>query len=118
MADTLKGFFSPALVRRLAGTIARVHPAFPERAFIKAATSGLEQLELLDRGRHIARVLAAQLPKEYPQAIDVLLRSLGPEHATDELLGVGMGPFFYLPHTIFVAEHGLAHFDLSMRAQY
>ena len=85
---------------------------------IKAATSGLEQLELLDRGRHIARVLAAQLPKEYPQAIDVLLRSLGPEHATDELFGVGMGPFFYLPHTIFVAEHGLAHFDLSMRAQY
>lgn len=118
MADTLKGFFSPSLVRRLAGEIARVHPAFPERAFIRSATSGLEELELLDRGRHIARALAAHLPKEYPKAIDVLLRSLGPEHASDELLGVGMAPFFYLPHTIFVAEHGLDHFDLSMRAQY
>ena len=29
-----------------------------------------------------------------------------------------MAPFFYLPHTIFVAEHGLDHFDISMHAQY
>jgi 3-methyladenine DNA glycosylase AlkC len=29
-----------------------------------------------------------------------------------------MAPFFYLPHLIFVAERGLAHFDLSMQAQY
>jgi 3-methyladenine DNA glycosylase AlkC len=28
-----------------------------------------------------------------------------------------MAPFFYLPHTIYVAEHGLAHFELSMQAQ-
>src|SRR5687767_6701580 len=29
-----------------------------------------------------------------------------------------MAPFFYLPHVLFVAEHGLDHFDVSMRAQY
>jgi 3-methyladenine DNA glycosylase AlkC len=29
-----------------------------------------------------------------------------------------MTPFFYLPHTLFVAERGLEHFELSMRAQY
>jgi 3-methyladenine DNA glycosylase AlkC len=118
MADTLKGFFSPALVKRLANEIARVHPPFPERAFINSATKGLEELELVDRARHIARALAAHLPQSYPEAIDILLRSLGPEHASDELLGAGLEPFFYLPHTLFVAEHGLAHFDLSMRAQY
>jgi len=118
MADTLKGFFSPDLVRRLANDIARVHPSFPVRAFVQSATSGLDELELLDRGRHIARALAGHLPKDYPDAIEVLLRSLGPEHASDELLGAGMAPFFYLPHTIFVAERGLEHFDLSMRAQY
>ena len=48
----------------------------------------------------------------------MLLRSLGAEHASDELVGVGMAPFFYLPHTIFVAERGLDHFELSMKAQY
>ena len=118
MSDALKTFFSPALVRRLGADLARVHPPFPERAFVKSATAGLDELELIDRGRHIARALASHLPPDYPRAIAVLLRSLGPEHASDELLGAGMEPFFYLPHTIFVAKHGLEHFDVSMRAQY
>ena len=118
MADQLKTFFSAALVRRLTADVARVHPDFDARSFAKTATSGLEDLELLDRGRHIARALARFLPDSYPDAIDVLIKSLGPEHATDELVGVGMAPFFYLPHTIFVAERGLDHFDLSMKAQY
>jgi 3-methyladenine DNA glycosylase AlkC len=118
MADQLKTFFSPALVRRLAGDLARVHPAFPAKAFIRQACAGLEALELLDRGRHISRALATHLPEEYPDAIAVLLRSLGAEHATDELIGAGMAPFYYLPHTLFVAERGLEHFDLSMQAQH
>jgi 3-methyladenine DNA glycosylase AlkC len=115
---TLKTFFSPALVRRLAGDIARAYPAFATRAFVRRATTGLDALELLDRGKHIAAALASHLPDDYPRAVDILVRSLGPEHATDELLGVGMAPFFYLPHTQFVATHGLDHFDVSMRAQY
>jgi 3-methyladenine DNA glycosylase AlkC len=118
MAEPLKRFFSPALVQQLAADIARVRPDFASRTFIKQASTGLEALELLDRGRHIAAALAQYLPPEYPEAIDVLLRSLGPEHATDELVGVGMAPFFYLPHVLFVAERGLDHFDVSMRAQY
>ena len=85
---------------------------------MKDACAGLDALELLDRGRHIARALAKRLPPSYPDAIAVLLQSLGPEHASDELIGAGMAPFFYLPHTVFVAEHGLDHFDVSMRAQY
>ncbi len=118
MPELLKTFFSPQVVRRLAADIARVHPGFSSRAFIEQASAGLDELELLDRGRHIARALAAHLPEDYPTAIDLLLRSLGPEHATDELVGVGMAPFFYLPHVLFVAEHGLEHFEVSMRAQY
>lgn len=114
----LKTFFSPPLVRRLAGTIARVHAAFPTRSFIRDATRGLDALELLDRGRHISRALAAHLPPAYPDAIAVLLASLGPAHDGDENLGAGMAPFFYLPHVLFIAEQGLDHFDLSMRAQY
>jgi 3-methyladenine DNA glycosylase AlkC len=118
VAEPLKHFFSPELVRRLAGEIARAHPAFRARAFIQRATTGLDALELLERGRHIMRALADHLPRSYPDAVDVLLRSLGPEHATDELVGAGMAPFFYLPHVLFVQERGLEHFDVSMRAQY
>ena len=118
MADSLKTFFSPPLVRRLAADIERVHASFASRAFIRDATKGLDELELLDRGKHITRALERHLPPSYPDAIDILLRSLGPEHATDELLGAGMAPFYYFPHTQFVATRGLDHFELSMRAQY
>lgn len=117
MPEPLKTFFSPALVRRIGRSIASVHPGFPERAFVRDATRELESLELLARAGRIAEALGAHLPADYPEAIDVLVRSLGPEHATDELVGAGMAPFFYLPHTIFVAERGLDHFDLSLRAQ-
>jgi hypothetical protein len=86
--------------------------------FVRRATAGLAALELLDRGRHITRALAECLPQPYPNALRVLLRSLGPEHGRDELVGAGMAPFFYLPHTLYVAEYGLEHFDRSMRAQY
>jgi 3-methyladenine DNA glycosylase AlkC len=118
MAESLKTFFSPALVRRLAADVARVYPGFPARRFVTQACAGLDALELLDRGRHISRALASHLPASYPDAIDVLLRSLGPEHDSDELLGAGMAPFFYMPHLVFVAERGLDHFDLSLRAQH
>lgn len=118
MATSLKTFFSPSLVRRLAADLQRVHPNFPVRSFVKRASAGLGGLELLDRGRHIARALETSLPPAYPEAVAVLLRSLGPEHPTDELVGVGMAPFFYLPHLLFVAERGLERFDLSMHAQY
>jgi 3-methyladenine DNA glycosylase AlkC len=117
MAATLKDFFSPALVRRLSADLARAHPQFDSAGFTRRAVRGLGALELVDRGRHLSRALGEFLPPDYPEAIAVLLRSLGPEHATDELVGVGMAPFFYLPHVLFVAERGVEHFDLSMRAQ-
>ena len=72
MAEPLKTFFSPALVQRLAGDIERVYPSFPSRAFVSEATNGLETLELLDRGKHIARALGRHLPASYPDAIDIL----------------------------------------------
>lgn len=118
MAEPLKTFFSGSLVRRIGRDIARAYPAFDVRGFTRVATRGLDDLELLDRGKQIARALAAYLPPDYPAAIGILLESLGPEHAHDELTGAGMAPFFYLPHTLFVAEYGLDHFDLSMQAQH
>jgi len=116
--EPLKTFFSEDLVKRLASDLTLTHPSFPNRVFVRDACRGLDQLELLDRARHIARALAAHLPPSYPEAIRILLASLGPGHRAEELIGGGMASFFYLPHTLFVAEHGLDHFDLSMQAQY
>ncbi len=118
MGDSLKTIFSPAVIDQIGAELERVHPAFPRKAFVKEARNGLDELELLDRARQIARALGSHLPSSYPEAIEVLLRSLGPEQLGDENLGGGMGPFLYMPYLIFVADRGLQDFDLSMRAQH
>lgn len=118
MAEALKTFFSPALVRRIGASLGEADSSFPVAAFVETATRGLDEKELLDRGRHVAAAMRRHLPERYEDAMAVLLRSLGPPHATDELEGVGMGPFFYLPHVLFVGAHGLDHFELSMAAQH
>lgn len=117
MAEPLKVFFSPSLVTQLAQTIEAVWPEFDSAAFCRSATRGLASKELMQRAQQISHALRDHLPRDYPKALSILLRSLGPEHSSDELLGVGMAPFFYLPHTMFVADNGLDHFELSLAAQ-
>lgn len=116
MATSLKDFFSPDLVRRLGASLAAVHPGFDRMRWDQEALAGLEDLSLTDRARHLMRAMHRQLPQDYEAAIEILLASLGP--AIGEADPSGMGPFFYLPHLYYVAEHGLGHFEASMRAQY
>jgi len=46
------------------------------------------------------------------EAAAILTRSLGAPHAGSD--SFGMQPFKYLPHTIYVAEHGLDHFEAAL----
>jgi 3-methyladenine DNA glycosylase AlkC len=117
VAEPLKRFFDAALVDRLAESFAGER-RFDAARFRKLARGGLEQLELMERGRHLMKALGASLPPDYPEAIELVLARLGPPLEPD--VPAGMQPFFYLPHTLFVAERGLApeHFELSMRAQH
>jgi 3-methyladenine DNA glycosylase AlkC len=116
MADSLKSKYGPEIPRRIAEMIARVHPVFPTRAFVEQALRGYEDLELLPRARHIARALGDHLPADYPCALDVVLRSLGPP--VDSAMGQGMAPFLYMPHTFWIAERGLGHLDASVAAMH
>ena len=83
---------------------------------VTTALDGFDALELMPRARHIAAALRRFLPDDYARAANILIDSLGPKLERDA--GNGMAPFFYLPHVFYVAEHGLDHFELSMRAQY
>jgi len=136
MAEPLKNYFGPEIARKIAGLISAVYPAFPADAFLRDALRGYEDLELMPRGWHLARSLRGHLPDDYPEAIQVLLASLGlGPGAPDETAGSepatepetsaepetsesGMSAFVYLPYTLFVAEYGLDHFEASMTAQY
>lgn len=115
MAERLVAGFGADIPARIAAAIVAVHPAFPARQFVADALAGYEPLDLMARGRHIAAAMHAHLPADFESAIGILQRSLGaPLGAT---AGEGMAPFFYLPHSSFVASHGLEHFEASMRFQ-
>lgn len=116
MAEPLKNQFGKEIPGKIAGMISRVYPAFDQDAFVRDALDGYEALDLVPRGWKIARTLRSYLPADYPEAAEILITSLGPK--LDNTEGNGMAPFLYLPHVCFVAEYGLDHFEVSMRAQY
>lgn len=116
MAEPLKNHFGPDVPAAIASMVAQVHPSFPVKPFMRDALAGYEPLSLTERGRHIARALREHLPHDYPQAVDILVRSSG--QASGRSVGSGMGSFLFMPHCFYVADYGLDHFDESMAAQY
>jgi 3-methyladenine DNA glycosylase AlkC len=116
VAEPLKAQFGPEVPRAIAAAIARAHPVFPTRAFVAQALRGYEDLELLPRARHVARALADHLPRDYPAALDVVLRALGPPSSSTA--GGGIASFAYLPYVYWIAEHGLDHLDASVHAMH
>jgi 3-methyladenine DNA glycosylase AlkC len=116
LAEPLKNQFGTDVPVKIAGMIAAVSPGFPAAAFVREALDGYEALDLVPRGRKIAQALRSHLPDHYPEAAEILINSLGPKQ--DKTDNFGMAPFLYLPHVHFVAEYGLEHFEVSMRAQH
>lgn len=121
---SLAGILGEEAVDCLAHNIGQVHPGFRRARFRREALAGLGPLGLMDRGRHLARVLRGHLPEGYSDALGVLLDSLTPPNK--ETGGHGLAVFFYLPHSFFIAHYGLdpAHnggrdpLEASLRAQY
>lgn len=122
--SSLKTLLDREAVECLSHNIALVHSKFDSGAFLDETMGGIAPLSILERGLHIARMLRKFLPVCYEDAVDILVCSLTPPlTATSDL---GLGGFFYLPHTSFVALYGLdAHrnggndpFEVSMHAQY
>jgi len=122
--STLKDLLDRGAIDCLAHNLTLALPSFDAEAFQVLARTDLAPLGILQRGQHLARVLRTYLPKRYDDAIAVLLRSLTAPHS--ETADLGLGVFFYLPHTCFVGTYGLdaEHnggkdpFSTSMRAQY
>jgi 3-methyladenine DNA glycosylase AlkC len=116
MAAPLKDQFGAPVIERIAREIRDAHPPFDSGGFTAAARDGFDALELMPRGRHIARALRRFLPEDVERALAILVDSLGPREPRRE--GEGMTVFRHLPHVLFVEEFGLDHFDASMRAQH
>lgn len=120
----LKHLLGTEAVDCLAQNISLVHPEFETRLFRRTAVDGLECLELMQRGQHIATALRRHLPAVYREAIGIILDSLTPMHTdADEF---GLAEFFYLPHSFYISNYGtdrrnnggIDTFETSMTALY
>jgi len=116
MAAALKDQFGPSVPRAIADMLVAVHDRFPRAAFLRDALDGYAPLSLTERARQISGALHAHLPADYPQAIRLLLASSRVSHA--HRAAQGMGGFLFMPHLMFIADHGLDHFEDSMQAQH
>jgi 3-methyladenine DNA glycosylase AlkC len=118
MAEALKSHFGADVPRRIAGMISGTGFRLDRNRFLDEVLDGYEPLGLMQRGWRIARTLRQHLPADYSAALEVLLASIEPERVAPRAEHHGMSSFLYLPHTLFIAEYGVEHFELSMRAQH
>lgn len=116
MAEPLKNHFGPDIPARIAGDIRAVHVTFPTESFVTQSLDGFEELELMDRSKHIAGALADHLPGDRAEALEILISSLGSHDPQAE--SGGMAAFYFMPFSHFVAAEGLDHFELAMQANY
>ena len=100
----LKVLLNQEAIECLAQNILYVHNDFEGKAFCEHALAGLEQLELMQRGQHIAKALHRYLSSDYSEAIGIIMASLTPAQAETE--GSGLAGFFYLPHSFFISDYG------------
>jgi 3-methyladenine DNA glycosylase AlkC len=115
-SQPFKNYYDAALVQDLAAKIAAVYPSFPSAAFIADVVPRLEPLELKARVRLIADSLRRHLPSDYPHAVQILLKILGPEIPVEAgMFNAGWG---LMPVAQFVETYGLNHVDCSLDAMY
>jgi 3-methyladenine DNA glycosylase AlkC len=114
MAERLKDSYGPEVAAWVGQRLARVLPGFDAEAFAAECLPGYEDLELMDRARHITKVMAGHLPADPAVAVRTITASLGP---IDEGL-TGMEPFRYMPFVFYIGQFGLPAFEESMTAQY
>ncbi|WP_208589578.1 DNA alkylation repair protein [Gracilibacillus suaedae] len=112
----LKYYFDQELALRLAELIHPIYPNFNHKVFIELVTREVANKELKARVEVFADALQQNLPSDYPEAIAILLKILGPENKTEK--GMFTNGYFLMPVAYFVEKYGLAYFDLSFYAIY
>jgi len=112
MAEPLKNHFKENVPSILAEQIKQIYSEFEIELFVKQALTGFSELELLDRGKKLAKDLYDFLPKDFSESASILLKSMDfPLTHTDYK---PMASFFYMTHLNYIALYGLDSPDLAL----
>jgi 3-methyladenine DNA glycosylase AlkC len=110
--EPFKMMYSIKSSTELATALTRAWPDFPRRQFLADLESQLSPLELKDRMLLLSQRMSSCLPKDFTVSSRILVGAL----AQDDKDKVGVRGFIVWPMTQFIADHGLGHFEESMRA--
>ncbi|MFE1147418.1 DNA alkylation repair protein [Streptomyces albidoflavus] len=110
----LKRHFNGEAARLIGGKIRALHPAFDVEAYATEVEQRIPGKELKDRVLVLAEGLRTRLPGGYPDAVPLLLGTLGDELAEGE--GMFNTSWYLMPVARFVEEYGLDHPELSLDA--
>lgn len=105
-APALKEIFNRERLGHIARETAAAWPRFEGERFLTLATTGLDELGIMQRMRQTAVSLHETLPQEFPEALPIL-KELAPR--------IGHN-FASITLSEFVALYGQKHFDLSLDA--
>ena len=112
----IRDIYNPGAVERLANKLKSVWPPFPADVFCKKINPKLPELTLSERSQLITDGLTLHLPENFTEAVGILLDAMPPELETEE--ATDYERFMVVPQTMYIVQHGMAHFDLSMQALY
>jgi 3-methyladenine DNA glycosylase AlkC len=108
MAEPLKHLIGPQTARDTADAVARAWPAFDHAAFLADILSGIEDLELMQRGQCIADALRRHLPADFPEAAAILKACLpAPNRA-------GLSSWALLSFNQYVAAEDTRHLETAL----
>ncbi|MGX9417643.1 DNA alkylation repair protein [Vibrio sp. RC27] len=122
MPEAFKHIFNTSLVEHLASQLKQVYQGFDDAAFVAAVNCKLETLELKQRSDLICHQLHHFLPSDFAHTGQLLHAVLGeridseaPDATrTNPSRKTGVNGWAVMPLADYVAQHGMAHFDLSM----
>jgi len=120
----LKMLLDKVAVVQLSENLHAAYNAFDKVGFVLSAMSGISELSLKERSKHVSVSMKKYLPDVYSEAIQVILNSLTAPLENTE--GNGLSGLFYMPHCDFIAAYGvdakynngIDPFDVSMNAQF
>ncbi len=112
----VRDVFNEKVVNQLAANLERVWGEFDANGFRQSVNTKLKSLTFSERAALIRNTLWEYLPKNYPGALDLILKALPPELPNHEV--TSFDGFIIMPMNDFVAKYGLDHYDLSMQALY
>src|SRR5690625_1066217 len=96
---SLKLYFNHELAIRLSNLLQQEHKNFPSDSFISRVEAHVAGKELKARVEVITDELYKHLPADYPEALSILLKILGPENETEE--GMFTKGYFLMPAAKF-----------------